>query len=374
MEEQQVITVDKDTADAIYAVAKKTGMTDKEVVQKLLKLQLTDKPVDPMREKLQRMKESFGGGDGEKKSIVDKFVDSELINSFRGNKDDDDSLLDKKTLKMMFQMQMMQQMFPMGQQQQPQQQGMGFKEAIELAAIIGKPGGSDQLEKIMERQRHQDELRRRDDEKRQEQMMNMMREAITGKRVDEIEKKVLVTEEKAKEEQRAIQTETLAQMRDMENRLLLANKSGGGLSEELQQYSILRDSIMDFAKSEGMTKEEITDKATGKIKWDKLLKEGIDAVKVIGQSYAQRPPPPQPVIEMTPEEYEEYQKQAMEQAQAKEPIKEVPPEVPPEAMVEQPAEEEAVPVAESPPETQEIAFSPAGTVVEKPKKSKKKRK
>lgn len=373
MDENRTITVDPDTADAIQAVARKTGLSEKDVVTKLLKLQIQEKPPDPVQQRLGRMREVFGGNDeGGKKSILDKFVDMESIKALqKGNKDEDDEpLLDKKTLKMMLQMQMLQQLFPSQQQQPQQQQGFGFKEFLELQALTSKPGGSDQFDKFMEYQKHQDELRRRDDEKRQDQMTNMMREAITGKRIDEIEQKFEATEEKSKVDQREIQAETLNQMRDMENRLLMANARGGGLSDELQQYAHFRKAMTDFAASEGLKKDDITD-PSGKIKWENILKEGIDAFRTVGEAYAKQQPPQQPVVEMTPEEYEAYQQQAVV-AQGEGVPPDMPAEAPPEVPAEQPVVEQPMePVQDVP---QEIKFSPAGTPVETPKKKTTKKK
>lgn len=365
MEKKATVDVDPKTAEMISAVAKKTGMDESSVVAKLMSLQLADKPADPMREKLQRMREAIGGGNGSGKGMMERFMDMESIKMMRGDSGDskekeDDSLIDKKTIKMMFQMQMLQQMLPQSQPQQPQ--GNSMKETLEIFALMNSAtdgkGGADSLEKLMEYQRHQDELRRRDDEKRSQEMLTMMEKAITGKRIDEIEEKVEQREDKLREDQQR----QLEYLQSMEARLAAGQPQSGGFSDEMRNYTATRTALLDFAKGEGMTKEVID--PSGKIKWESILQEGIGALRDIGTAHAQQAPQQQDVIEMSPEEYAAYQ------AGQQPPQEQTPVDTPSEFAVEEPILEQP---PEPPVETQEIQFSPTGTVVDEPKKKGKKK-
>ena len=364
MEKKATIDVDPKTAEMIAAVAKKTGMDESSVIEKMMNLQLADKPQDPMREKLQRMRSAVGGGEGGGKSMADKYLDLLGVDTIKsafgkGGKENSESksLLSREMLAGILEMKIaMSALGPLlDQPRQQESSGMNFKDFMEFQAMTSKPEGAGQLDKFMEYQRHQDELRRRDDEKRSQEMMNVLEKAITGKRIDEIEEKVEQREDKLREDQQR----QLEYLQSMEARLAANQQPVGGFSDEMLKYSTIRNSLLDFAKSEGMTKEVID--PSGKIKWESVLQEFIGAARDIGTAHAQKPPQPQEVIEMTPEEYAAYQ--------AGQPITQTPTrpqaDTPPEFAVEEPPPEPPV-------ETQEIKFSPTGTVVEEPKKKGKK--
>lgn len=374
MTDERTIKVAPETAEAISAIARKSGLPEAEIIDKLMKLQLQDKPRDPMRDKLQKMRESIsgGGGGGETKSPVDKYLDLMGINTIKsafgqqqGGNNESKPILSRDMLAGIVEMKIaMSAIGPLlGQSQQPQQQGMGIKEMVELITLMKSPDGPDKVEKIMEHQRHQDELRRKDDDKRQQDMMNMMKEAITGKRMDEIEARAEQREDSINVDKQR----QLEYLQSMETRLAAGQQSGGGFSDELQKYSTIRGALIDFAKEEGMTKE-VVDESSGKIKWEKVIPEGIKAIQEVVSARTQQPPQPQEVIEMTPEEYAAYQQQA---AQPTPQVEQVQSEIQPVIQAEP---QEAAPVEETPAKTEEIIFSPTGESVKKPKKSKVKKK
>lgn len=294
MATKKVIEVDDETEEIIHGMCRKTGLQESDVIRKLANLQ-GQRPEPEIR------REERG------KDIIDKVIDLEAIGRVKGRKDENEGgLIDKETLKMMLQMQYLQQLFPQ-QQQQKTQEGMGLKDVVELAKLFsgdGKKGEGDMeglMKVFMEYQKTQDENRREDERERTKHLEGLLREKEIGELKGEIQKVQEAAKEKEEEGKSEIQ-ERLDQLQalvlNLENRDdPLTKKVEIKLKEKLTDALVNAVSDFDITnKKESLTTDE------GKVNVNKLVSEGLNVINRGIDAYAKGRPQPQDIREMTTEQ------------------------------------------------------------------------
>lgn len=305
----KAIQVDEKTAEFIHKICAETGMGEGEALRKILTLQVQgDKP--SAQERFARIR---GTGDNEGRGgMIDKMMELKALEKIGGDdKKDEGGLLDRETLKMMLQMQYLQQIFPSQQQQQPQQQGMGLKETIELARIIGgdgKKGGDEIIEKLFEYQKDQDKQRRDDEKDRMKHLENLMKD----KEMDSLKKEMLKVQDEVKQREEEKKDELHERIDMLQNSILRLGQSEDPLTKQVETRlkekltDALTNAVSDFditSKRESLTTED------GKPNVNKIIGDGFKTLNKYIDARAKEAPIPQQFQELTPEQVAEIQAQ-----------------------------------------------------------------